>query len=104
MSALSDPRNDVPSPIDCATAVRRLWDYLDGRLSAPARDEVESHLATCAKCPPHFEFAERMKRSLAGAAVPAISHEEEARLRGRVRSALLRFTIEAGRKDTRNSS
>ena len=104
MSALSNPPNDVPSPIDCATAVRRLWDYLDGRLSAPAHDEVEAHLATCAKCPPHFEFAERMKRSLAAAAVPAISREDEARLRGRVRSALLRLTTDAGQDGSRNSS
>ena len=88
MTSLNKPPSAVPSPIDCATAVRRLWDYLDGRLSAMAQDEVEAHLATCERCPPHFMFAQRMQRSLAATAVPAISDEEEARLRERVRRAL----------------
>lgn len=83
-----------PTVIDCVTAVRRLWDYLDGRLSAVAHDEVEVHLAICEKCPPHFVFAERMKRSLAAAATPGISSEDEARLRDRVRGALARFTAQ----------
>ena len=104
MSTLSTPRATVPSPIDCATAVRRLWDYLDGRLSVPAHGEVEAHLATCAKCPPHFEFAERMKASLAANAVPTISEDDEARLRDRVRSALVRFAADTDRNDSRNSS
>ena len=30
-----------PTVIDCVTAVRRLWDYLDGRLSAIAHDEMD---------------------------------------------------------------
>lgn len=84
----------TPVAIDCATAVRRLWDYLDGRLSLVAHDEVEAHLATCEKCPPHFMFAERMKRSLAGTSAPAISGEDEARLRQRVRGALARVATE----------
>jgi anti-sigma factor (TIGR02949 family) len=104
MSVPSHPSDAAPSPIDCATAVRRLWDYLDGRLSAPARDEVEAHLATCEKCPPHFEFAERIKASLAAAAVPAISREEEARLRERVRGALQRFATGGDDDGPRNSS
>jgi anti-sigma factor RsiW len=103
MTAHSSSSNAEPTPIDCATAVRRLWDYLDGRLADVAREEVEVHLATCAKCPPHFAFAERMKLSLAAAAVTAISDEEEERLRVRVRGALARFALE-GDDDTRNSS
>jgi anti-sigma factor RsiW len=101
MTVLSNPPNP-PSVIDCVTAVRRLWDYLDGRLAADARDEVEAHLATCALCPPHFEFAERMKRSLAATAVPAISNDDEVRLHDRVRIALARLATESG--DGRNSS
>jgi anti-sigma factor RsiW len=90
MTVPPNQRQSEPTPIDCVTAVRRLWDYLDGRLSSAAHEEVEAHLATCAKCPPHFAFAERMKASLAAAAVPAISDHEEASLRARVRSALAR--------------
>ena len=83
-----------PTMIDCLTAVRRLWDYLDGRLSVVTHDEVEVHLAICDKCPPHFLFAERMKASLADTAAAEISSEDEARLRDRVRGALTRFALE----------
>jgi anti-sigma factor RsiW len=88
MSISSKPTGAKPDAIACVTAVRRLWDYLDGRLAPVAHDEVEAHLATCEKCPPHFMFAERMKRSLAGASTPAISIDDEARLSRRVREAL----------------
>ena len=93
MTAVSDsaPAIPPPSPIDCAAAVRRLWDYLDGRVSVAARGEIEAHLATCAMCPPHFEFAERMKASLATAAASAMPEEHEQRLRARVRAVLARF-------------
>lgn len=96
MTAVSNSPHSTPSPLDCATAVRRLWDYLDGRLPPLAREEVDAHLATCAHCPPHFEFAERMKASLGKMVVPSISNEDEARLRDRVRGALARFTNEIG--------
>ena len=84
----------TPTAIDCVTAVRRLWDYLDGRLTVVAHDEVEAHLATCEKCPPHFVFADRMKHSLAGSGAPETSSEDETRLRDRVRGALARFALE----------
>lgn len=80
-----------PAPIDCRTAVKRLWDYLDGRLPEMARDEVEAHLATCAVCPPHFTFARTMQSALAASAPPRVLADEEARLRERVRSALVRL-------------
>lgn len=81
------PASAPHGPIDCETAVRRLWDYLDGRLPSVARDEVEAHLAVCAVCPPHFAFARTMQQALAAAAPPA-ADDEEVRLRERVRSAL----------------
>jgi anti-sigma factor RsiW len=74
--------------IDCETAVRRLWDFLDGRLPSPSRDEVEAHLATCELCPPHFVFARSMQRVLAES-VPTPAAEEQ-RLAERVRAALRR--------------
>ena len=85
-----------PTAIDCLTAVRRLWDYLDGRLSVVAHEEVEAHLAICEHCPPHFVFAERMKQSLVKTAPSAISTEDEARLRDRVRAALARLAVGNG--------
>ena len=80
-----------PAPIDCETAVRRLWDYLDNRLPEWSHAEVEAHLATCLACPQHFVFAQTMRTALA-----ASSREQEAergddgdrRLRERIRRAL----------------
>jgi anti-sigma factor RsiW len=79
------------APIDCEVAVRRLWDYLDGRLPEMARAEVEAHLASCASCPPHFAFARTIQRALASSAPPVVQTEED-RLRERVRAALRRLT------------
>ena len=81
--------------IDCETTIRRLWDYLDGRLPAMARAEVEEHLATCAYCAPHFVFARTMQSALA-ASTPPSSDSEEDRLRERVRAALRRLADDAG--------
>ena len=80
-----------PGAIDCETAVRRLWDFLDGRLSQSARDEVEAHLAVCAYCPPHFRFASDMRRMLEATAVPELADDEHTQLRARVRGALARL-------------
>jgi anti-sigma factor RsiW len=78
-------------PIDCETAVRRLWDYLDGRLPAMTHEEVEAHLKSCELCPPHFAFAAEMRKALP-ASSQSLSTGEEARLLLRVRGALERVT------------
>ena len=84
--------NATPAAIDCETAVRRLWDYLDGRLAALSHAEVEAHLATCAHCPPHFVFARAMQTALAASAPAQPRDGEDERLRERVRAALRRMT------------
>lgn len=89
------PAPTAAGPIDCETAVRRLWDYLDGRLPARAHDEVEAHLAVCAVCPPHFAFARAIRGTLAASAPPAVD-ADEARLRERVRRALRRHAADDG--------
>ena len=80
--------------IDCETTIRRLWDYLDGRLPDMARAEVEEHLATCAYCPPHFVFARTMQHAIAASTPPAAESDED-RLRERVRAALRRLAEDA---------
>jgi anti-sigma factor RsiW len=84
----------TPAPIDCETAVRRLWHYIDGRLATMARDDVDAHLATCEGCPPHFAFARTMRGALASIAPAPAGTEDEARLRVRVRVALTAARIE----------
>jgi anti-sigma factor RsiW len=49
--------------MSCLTA-DRLYDYLDGTLTAPDREEVERHLAGCAAC----QIALDVRRRVAGAA------------------------------------
>jgi len=83
------PAHSPPDAIDCETAIRRLWDYLDGRLPALSHHEVEAHLASCALCSPHFEFADEMRKALATSSLP-LSSDDEARLRHLVRGALER--------------
>ena len=89
----NDAASRAPAHIDCEATIRRLWDYLDGRLPEMARAEVEAHLATCAYCPPHFVFARTMQGALA-ASTPAAADTDEDRLRERVRAALRRLADE----------
>ncbi len=90
MTSRSFPPLDGPAaPIDCVTAVRRLWDYLDRRLTAPRAEEVEAHLAVCEQCPPHFLFARELQSALAGSTPPSDSVNDD-RLRARIALALRR--------------
>ena len=75
------------SHVDCESVIRRLWDYLNGRLTAMTHDEVEAHLESCEQCPPHFTFASEMRKALAASPAP-VSSDDESRLRARVRNAL----------------
>ena len=69
------------APIDCTTAVRRMWDALDGALDAARMAAVEAHLAECEQCPPHFAFARELRRHIAAA---RLEHEEPEALRARL--------------------
>jgi anti-sigma factor RsiW len=64
--------------------VRRLWDYVDGRLPVLAYGEVQAHIATCILCAPRFAFARAMKETLGELGAP----EALAQLDGAGRNAL----------------
>ena len=53
--------------IDCQTAVRQLWDYLDDELDDARMIEVRQHLVTCKSCLPHAEFGRRFIQALSRA-------------------------------------
>lgn len=55
--------DDTPR-LDCRSAMQQLWDYVDGELTADRMKAVERHLAECAGCHPHAEFAERFLAAL----------------------------------------
>jgi len=88
------PQGQGPAPIQCETAVRRLWDHIDGRLPEVARDEVEVHVETCILCAPRFAFARGMKAALGELGAP----ETLGRLDGEERNALLARVQDALRR------
>lgn len=51
--------------INCASAVERLWAYLDQELDDEDSAEVEAHLAFCRRCCGELEFAKHLRRLLA---------------------------------------
>jgi len=53
--------------IDCLSAVRQLWDYLDEELDDQRMVEVRHHLLTCKECLPHAEFGRRFIQALSRA-------------------------------------
>jgi anti-sigma factor (TIGR02949 family) len=74
-------------PIDCRTAVQQLWDYLDHELDATRMGEVTAHVARCAECVEHFQFA----RTFLDALSASRSNVPDAQaLRSRVVDALQR--------------
>lgn len=50
--------------LDCAAAMARLWDYLDGALTEETVEAVATHLKHCSHCVPHAQFAERFLEAL----------------------------------------
>jgi|GEM_PF-1511409 len=88
--SVAPPAATPLAAISCETALRRLWDYLDGGLAAPARAAVAAHLTTCEDCPPHFTFAGRTRAALAAlaAAPPPAAARDESALEERVRVTL----------------
>lgn len=73
------------APIDCETAVKRLWDFLDEELDDRRYAEVEAHVAFCVGCAKHFEFAQAF---LSAVGALRRSASEPAALRARVVAAL----------------
>jgi anti-sigma factor (TIGR02949 family) len=47
-----------PRELDCKHVIRRLWDYLDGRVSEDEREGIVAHLAWCNGCASHYRFEE----------------------------------------------
>ena len=42
--------------LDCAAALRQLWDYLDGELTPERLAQIRVHLDECRRCYPHYDF------------------------------------------------
>ena len=66
--------------IDCSTAVRQLWDFIEQDLTLEDQTLVEEHLAFCRRCCGEVEFAEELRAFLMNAAKPRLPEDAETRL------------------------
>lgn len=55
----------APEMIDCATAMRMLWDFLDGHLADADDAAVRAHMDRCSHCFPHAQFGELVLKAVA---------------------------------------
>lgn len=79
--------DQVPA-IDCAIALRQLWDYLDDELTADRMLVIRGHLLKCRHCLQHAEFAEQFLAALAKSRDErTCPHEVRARVMTSLRSA-----------------
>ena len=75
------------APIDCRSAMRELWDYLDDELPVERTAQIHEHLRTCTGCHEHMEFC---RAFLAQIEMPTVSAGAVSGLRERVEDALRR--------------
>jgi hypothetical protein len=72
-------------PIECRSAMRELWEYLDDELPANRAEQIREHLATCEGCRSHVEFCRGFLMRIELAPVPTT---EVAGFRNRLALAL----------------
>ncbi len=82
------------TPIDCRSAMRELWDYLDDELPPARTQQIREHLATCTGCSAHVEFC---RAFLAQIDMTPVAASELGALRERVQIALQRDGLLANR-------
>jgi anti-sigma factor (TIGR02949 family) len=68
--------------ISCSDAVKQLWEYLDGSVEGPQREAIEEHLGVCKRCCGEVEFAEELRKFLAGHSSQDLPEDVRARLVG----------------------
>jgi len=67
-------------PTACREAIQRLWDYLDGDLSAEERQAVDDHLAFCLRCCGELEFSRELRGMLDRTGQAAMPDDVKVRL------------------------
>ena len=70
---------------DCASVMRKLWDYVDAELPPQALHDIRVHLEMCKRCCPQYEFERSFLHAIA---VRRRTHSDPARLRARLLDAL----------------
>ncbi len=65
MNTHADQTAHEPPMLDCATAVRKLWDYLDGNLAGVDQEALRVHVTRCAHCFSHADFGQLLLDAVA---------------------------------------
>lgn len=65
MNMHADETTNQSPMVDCATAVQKLWDYLDGNLDGSNEEAVRLHVTRCAHCFSHAGFGQLLLDTLA---------------------------------------
>lgn len=68
--------------INCAEAVRKLWDYVENELGRGDQEDIEEHLAFCRRCCGEVDFAQELRAVMQYAARPQVPDEVSERLEG----------------------
>ncbi|HEX5437689.1 MAG TPA: mycothiol system anti-sigma-R factor [Gemmatimonadaceae bacterium] len=74
---MTDTPASHSAPLTCSEVVERIYEFLDGELTAEVEAQIRSHLAVCKRCYPEFEH-ERVflrfleKRALIEKAPPSL--------------------------------
>ena len=56
MMSDSNPSTERSREPDCRHVIRRLWDFLDGRVEETEREQIVAHLEWCHGCASHYQF------------------------------------------------
>jgi anti-sigma factor (TIGR02949 family) len=76
---------DAVRSIDCQSALKKLWDYLDEELDDERTAEIRHHLEACEHCFQNAEFGRQILVAVSGART---RHEAPPRLRPQVLATL----------------
>lgn len=66
--------------INCAEAVRQLWDYVEKHIQREEQAKIEEHLEFCRRCCGEVEFAQELRSMMRGAARPDVPPDVAKRL------------------------
>lgn len=68
--------------MDCAEAVRQLWDFLEQEVEPQDAERIEDHLEVCRRCCGELEFAKELRSFLTDHASADLPADVEQRLTG----------------------
>lgn len=77
----------TPGGLTCFEVLAQLSDYLDGALSAPSREQVHAHVASCANCARFGGAVAVVLATMRGAGPPPFAGEPDPQVADRLDAA-----------------